>query len=82
MGWHELEQTKKDRIDEILAVKKAIRSELAPLLNTPNSQFIKFLTRAVESRSYYMGRCAEDVAYTEGYRSFARELLTTLNVRE
>lgn len=75
MGWNELEQEKSTRLKEVQEHRKALRSELHQLLEDDKSHFKQLLVRTLTSRSYYMGKDPSDVAFTEGYRTFARELL-------
>lgn len=75
MGWNELDQLKEAKTQEANLYRISLRAELLPLLEDESSHFKKLLTRTVTSRSYYMGKDPSDVAFTEGYRTFARELL-------
>lgn len=75
MGWHELEQKQRASANEVLELKRAVSAELSPLLSKQSSPLRKHLISILGRSSYYMGRSYEEVAYAEGYRALARELL-------
>jgi len=77
VGWGDLENAGRDVGKEGQAKQEqtALRAQVHKALGEPNSPMQRYLEAVVRGQSYAPGRTPEDVAYAEGQRSMARQLL-------
>lgn len=77
MGWNEMDGKGQDT-DKVARAKEeeaALRGQVRKALGEPTTPLYRYLDALVRGQSYAPGRPVEDVAFAEGQRALARQLM-------